>query len=39
MMASQFLTATFMIANGGSLGIYLTCIQCYGGHAGGLGNL
>ena len=21
------------------MGIYLTCIQCYGGHAGGLGDL
>ena len=25
--------------NGGTLGIYLTCIQCYGGHNGGLGGL
>eukprot|EP01048_Picozoa_sp_COSAG05_P012692 COSAG05_NODE_1293_length_5260_cov_2.373571_4_plen_307_part_00 len=30
----QFLTATFMIMNTESLGIYLTCIQCYGGHNG-----
>ena len=35
----QFITAAFMMVNGGSCGVYLTCIQCYGGHAGGLGNL
>ena len=28
-----------MMLNGGTLGIYLTCIQCYGGHNGGLGGL
>ena len=35
----QFVTAAYMMVNGGSCGVYLTCIQCYGGHAGGLGNL
>ena len=35
----QFVTAAYMMVNGGSAGVYLTCIQCYGGHAGGLGNL
>jgi hypothetical protein len=34
----QFVTATFMMVNGGTAGIYLTCIQCYGGRNGGLGN-
>lgn len=35
----QFVAASFMMVNGGSCGVYLTCIQCYGGHAGGVGNL
>ena len=35
----QFVTAAYMMVNGGSAGVFLTCIQCYGGHAGGLGNL
>lgn len=35
----QFVVASFMLVNGESCGIYLTCIQCYGGHAGGIGNL
>ena len=35
----QFVTAAFMMSNGGASGIFLSCIQCYGGNAGGLGNL
>ena len=35
----QFVSAAFMMVNGGTAGIYLTCIQCYGGRAGGAGNL
>lgn len=35
----QFVTAAFMMVNGGSCGIFLTCIQCYGGGAGGLGEM
>eukprot|EP00935_MAST-01C_sp_MAST-1C-sp1_P001871 g1871.t1 len=34
----QFVVAAWMMCNGRSSGIFLTCIQCYGGHAGGLGN-
>jgi hypothetical protein len=26
----QFITAAFMMVNGGSVGVHLTCIQCYG---------
>ena len=35
----QFVVAAFMMVNGGACGIYLTCIQCYGGGAGGLGEM
>ena len=35
----QFVVAAFMMVNGGACGIYLTCIQCYGGGAGGLGGM
>ena len=36
----QFVTAAFMMVNGGTCGVFLTCIQCYGGGdgGGGLGN-
>ena len=35
----QFIVASFMMVNGGACGIFLSCIQCYGGQGGGLGNL
>jgi len=35
----QFVVATYMIINGGASGIFLTCVQCYGGNAGGVGGL
>ena len=35
----QFVAAAFLMVNGGACGIQLTCIQCYGGAAGGAGGL
>jgi len=34
----QFVVAAFMMANGDSSAIFLSCIQCYSGASGGLGN-
>eukprot|EP00658_Telonema_sp_P-2_P049690 TRINITY_DN3781_c0_g1_i4.p1 TRINITY_DN3781_c0_g1~~TRINITY_DN3781_c0_g1_i4.p1 ORF type:complete len:221 (+),score=42.09 TRINITY_DN3781_c0_g1_i4:181-843(+) len=34
----QFITAAYMMTNGQSSAIFLSCIQCYGGSSGGLGN-
>lgn len=34
----QFVAAAFMMTNGESSGIFLTCTQCYGGDCGGVGN-
>lgn len=34
----QFVVAAFMLSNGRSSGVFLSCIQCYGGGSGGLGN-
>ena len=34
----QFVVASFMMTNGRSSGVMLTCIQCYGGGCGGVGN-
>eukprot|EP00040_Diaphanoeca_grandis_P013809 m.69741 g.69741 ORF g.69741 m.69741 type:complete len:454 (-) comp24134_c1_seq2:106-1467(-) len=34
----QFVVAAFMMTNTKSSGVFLTCIQCYGGGCGGLGN-
>ena len=34
----EFVVAAFMMTNSKSSGIFLTCIQCYGGGCGGIGN-
>jgi hypothetical protein len=34
----QFIAAAFLMTNGHSSGVFLTCIQCYGGGCGGVGN-
>ena len=34
----QFVAAAYMMSNGNCSGTFLTCIQCYGGGCGGVGN-
>ncbi len=35
----QFSVAAFMMTNGGTSGVMLTCTSCYQGGAGGLGDM